>query len=816
MLRAQTPIQTILAPKSKPAPAEQAPSPASNPPPVQAVALPQIADQAEQLERMLREVSKTLESVPKKIISDHEATARAQEIVQRARETEDLLDSIPNVMQLQEEDRYWRAFDEEYNVQRKLLTARAAEIEEKVRWLDTEQKRWQATMDAVRAQSGPEVVQQRVQQELDSIQRFRSEAQEQLNQILTLQNRIYEQDAQISEVLRKVAEARERQRGKLFERDSYPLWATRELRFSDQSITMLLYASADRGFGGASNFLRASKVQFIWTAVLYLVLLITAFQFRNHLGTGERPGLMPEAAMTFARPFSVALLVTLLATIGITHSAPPGVSFVVCLLYVVPVFRLLPALTEPRIRKALYAVCVFYVLEWTHLVLQLPAVFKRELFAAVIFLALTIFAWLTRPSRLTAQALPSGRRHILMAGIRIGLALLAASLIANILGFVSLSQVLGVGTLFSAFGVVLLYMMVRVLQLAIATLVNSVWFRSLPEARSEALERWGHRFLVIGAALLWLNISLSVFAIRDSVIPALESVLRYQVGFGKLHVTLGGTLSLVFLLLLGYAVANVASFILGSVLLPRVSLKGGMAYAISRVTYYILLVGLFFAALASAGLELNKFTVITGALGVGVGFGLQNIVNNFASGLIILFERPIRISDTVEVAGVTGTVRRIGARSSTVLTAQGAEVIIPNSDLLSNKVTNWTLSSTRRRVEVSIGVSYGADPELVIKLLTEIATSNSRVLTYPPPQTSFLGFGESALNFELTFWAAQAVWFDLKSEIGLEVLRALRNAGIEIPYPQRDLRIRSVDAMAQEEVPAVSQGGTLKQVIGGR
>jgi len=172
---------------------------------------------------------------------------------------------------------------------------------------------------------------------------------------------------------------------------------------------------------------------------------------------------------------------------------------------------------------------------------------------------------------------------------------------------------------------------------------------------------------------------------------------------------------------------------------------------------------------------------------------LQNIVNNFASGLIILFERPIRIGDIVEVGGVVGTVKRIGARSSTVLTFQYAEVIIPNSNFLSSQVTNWTLTSSRRRAEIAVGVSYGADPELALKILIDVASSNPRVLKDPKPEASFMGFGESALNFELRFWASQDVWFDLKSEIGLDVLRALRKAGIEIPYPQRDLHVRNVE-----------------------
>jgi len=208
------------------------------------------------------------------------------------------------------------------------------------------------------------------------------------------------------------------------------------------------------------------------------------------------------------------------------------------------------------------------------------------------------------------------------------------------------------------------------------------------------------------------------------------------------------------------------------------------------------------AALSSAGVELNKFTVLTGALGVGLGFGLQNIVNNFVSGLILLFERPIHVGDTVEVGGLVGIVRRIGARSSTIVTLQGAEVIVPNSNLLSNQVINWTLSSQWRRVDVPIRVAYGNDPERVIKLLAGVAESHPGVLLERPPAAFFMGFGDCALNFELRFWSAwQDTWFQLQSDVTVAVAKALREAGIEIPFPQRDLHIRSIGASAAENLP---------------
>lgn len=812
-LHSQTLPGSILTQHGPPAPPEQQASPPQTSPPAKpSIPLPQIADQAEDLERQLREISKHLNSPPELMDLEEDVEAHARQFRDRARQTEELLAGIPNLMRLQDEERYWRVFAERHSTQRRLLTDRAADIEGKMRWLEDQQEKWQAVWNEVQPQAGLEVVAQRVRTALDEIEKLRTQAQQQLSLVLTSQNRISEQNRDVSDVRRKLSEAYERLRERLLERDSRPLWAAGEHSAADQPIGSLIYVSAGRWFAASADFLRAKMPLGILAAGIYLIVFLMALGARNYLVSKNGKNVV-EGSQLLRRPFSGALLITLFATIGIYFSAPSAVLFLVSLLSLVSVLRLLPLLVESGMRKIVSTLYFFYLAAWLYLMLQFGTTFHRELFAVIIFLALAVFAWQVRPSRLRLLPVPAWRSRLLFAGAAIGLLLLAASLLANILGFFSLSQVLGIATLFSAFAVVLLYTLARILHLGLVILVNSTWFQSLPDARGDAIERWGWRMAVMGAAFLWFNFVLYLFTVRASLVSALHSVLQYQLGFGKFHVTLGGICSLIILLLLGYVIANVASFFLGSILLPNVSLKGGMAYAISRVTYYILLVSLFFAALTSAGVELNKFTVITGALGVGVGFGLQNIVNNFASGLIVLFERPIRVGDTVEVSGVAGIVRRIGARSSTVLTAQGAEVIFPNSTLVSNQVINWTLSSARRRAEIPIGVSYSADPESVLKLLIEVATTNSRVLTYPEPEALFLGFGENALKFQLTFWASQSAWFELQSEVGLAVFRSLRQAGIEIPFPQRDLHLRSLDSAINEKPSTAADRAPTRKMV---
>jgi small-conductance mechanosensitive channel len=231
-------------------------------------------------------------------------------------------------------------------------------------------------------------------------------------------------------------------------------------------------------------------------------------------------------------------------------------------------------------------------------------------------------------------------------------------------------------------------------------------------------------------------------------------------------------------------------------------LRRGVGHAVSTLLQYsVLLIGFIFA-LSAAGMDFSRVALFAGAFSVGIGFGLQSVINNFVSGLILLFERPIQIGDVIEVGGLLGEVRRIGARSSTIHTVDGAEVIIPNANLISNQVVNWTLSDRKRRIDLELGVAYGTDPERVLEILGNVAESHAKVLGDPEPQTLFLGFGDSALNFRLRVWIPRfEEGFEIRSDLGVAMYAALRDAGIRIPFPQRDLHLRSVDVAARSSLP---------------
>ena len=193
------------------------------------------------------------------------------------------------------------------------------------------------------------------------------------------------------------------------------------------------------------------------------------------------------------------------------------------------------------------------------------------------------------------------------------------------------------------------------------------------------------------------------------------------------------------------------------------------------------------------GVNATSLAVVAGALSIGIGFGLQNIFNNFISGLILLFERPIQVGDYVEVNGLWAEVKQINVRATIVQTFDNASVIIPNSDFISQQVTNWSFKDPRMRRNIDVGVAYGSDIELVRKSLLEIAAQTPQVLKYPKPDVLFMEHADSALLFRLRFWTHVDNYWTTATDVRFELDRRFRELGIEIAFPQRDLHIRTVD-----------------------
>jgi potassium-dependent mechanosensitive channel len=784
-------------------PQEAASTPAITAPADRAIPLPQIADRAEELDRWLVEVTDRLTPEADLHKAEEEVKGQSEELQKRVNQVNELLASQPTTLERQSEQRSWRVLDQKYATQSEALTPRAAELAKEIQILDQQQLDWEATWDQIHERSEIGTVVERTSQELISISKARAALEKQLNLVLTLQNQVSQIDRQISDVLLKIQEAEDWSRSRLFEQDSRPLWEAHEFRNLNQTVKSGIRSSFDRSFSTAVEFLQARKLGITCLVAFYLLALLGTFKLRRQLERGAGTGVSATALKVLDSPFSITLLVTLVGTSAYIRSAPLEIAVIFCILYLIPVLRLLPPLLDRPLRKLLYVLAVFYLLEGVYLLIRFPPLVRREVHSLIVLAALICFGWPARPFQWREPTPPGQKSRVLTIGISLGVVLLASSLAANIFGFNSLAQILSLATLVGAFAATALYCAARILMLVLSTVLRSDWVQPVLENRTkqiEQTERWAWRVIIPLSFFLWLDAMARLLTIYDSVVGYVTRAFSYPIGFERVHITLGNILSFLFILIVGYALANLLAFALRKLLLSRFPLQRGLPFTISKVTYYVLLVLVFLAALANAGMELNKFTLVTGALGVGVGFGLQNIVNNFASGLILLFERPIRVGDTVEMKGVVGIVKRIGARSSTIQTGEDAEVIVPNSNLISNEVINWTLSSVRRRVDIPIGVAYGTDPGRVLSLLIDVAAAHSGVASTPKPEAYFLGFGDSALNVELRFWTYQEDWFRLKSDVAVGLMKKLGEANIEIPFPQRELHIRSAGATTGERV----------------
>jgi small-conductance mechanosensitive channel len=236
------------------------------------------------------------------------------------------------------------------------------------------------------------------------------------------------------------------------------------------------------------------------------------------------------------------------------------------------------------------------------------------------------------------------------------------------------------------------------------------------------------------------------------------------------------------------------------------ALPRGVANSVATLSYYaVVLLGLMFA-LAAAGFEMSQFAIVFGALGVGIGFGLQNIVNNFVSGLILMFERPIQPGDTVEVTGTSGVVREIGMRATTLKTGEGADVVIPNGTLLSEKLINWTMSDLNRRVDVDLGVAYASDLRQVAAVLMDVTKTCSGISPQPAPAVIFRGFSPSSVDFGIRAWTRFADHAAIRTELAMRVAEALAKAGIVMPFAQQDVHVRSIAPEVRTELAKTPPG----------
>jgi small-conductance mechanosensitive channel len=512
---------------------------------------------------------------------------------------------------------------------------------------------------------------------------------------------------------------------------------------------------------------------------------------------GHEPEI-EQILQALSRPISCGLLLAMTSLPWLLPDRPPISLTFTWIVLTGPMILFLSPLVSDEVRKSLYALSFWLLIDSLRTFLFPVPLANRLSLIGEGTLALLIIAWtLRRHTR-------SGESHVpgVEVGLQLGFLLVLIAIVANLAGNVTLSQMLIEGTLFTGLSLVAVVAIPQIFRFCLLVSLRSETARRLRMVRRhEALIREKcTTFATRGTWLLWGWLVLVRFRVADISASFGNTILDYPIGIGGFDLTLGDILSAGLVLWISIYLSRLIRFVLDEDVLPRANLPRGVPYATSVLTGYIVIVLGALSSAAAAGIDMSRFALIISALGVGVGIGLQDVVNNFVSGLILLFERPLQVGDTVDVEGTLGTVKRIGLRSSTLQTFDGAERVVPNSRFISQEFTNWTLSDNSRRIEIMVGVAYGTDPARVLKLLQETAEAHEGILKSPPATAIMTGYGESSLDFALRAWTTRNdQWVIIRSELLMTIGIGLAEAGIEIPFPQRDLHVIEPSTTSEKE-----------------
>ena len=676
------------------------------------------------------------------------------------------------------------------------LSTRSSALDASLDDLQRRSSLWQLTRDHESGAALPEAVTQQISKIIEILADAESQVQSARNSILDLQASVAQEKSGVDEMLSEQQEEIAKRTKGLFGIDSPPLWKAFGAAGEKDDARGQFMALRQERWQSLKEYVAEQWSQLlIWVLMWPALILLMVVMHRKAEVWVQQDKSLQTAVTLLSRPVSAALVVTTILNVILQPQAPSSWIDAVGLVLVLAGLRLLRDLLPNSMRPAPYLVVLLFVLR--HLVELTPEglVIHRLALLALAAGGIAACVWLIHALRANPERPSKNWHQAVLFGAHAALALFVTGAVADIIGSVDFSTLVLEGTAYSVVAAVIMAVMSLILRsmVRIGLLTNTARRIGIAPDHSDTVRTTVFRMISFFAAVAWAIVVLKEFLLFVPLLEGIRRALDWSVTIGNFSIDPGDLLIFGFTIWLSFKIAAFVQFILNVDLMPRLDLPRGVPQTISRLTSYaVIAIGAVIAS-AAAGFDISRVTIIIGALGVGVGFGLQNIVNNFVSGLILLFERPVRVGDTLDLDNTGGVVDKIGMRATTVSTWDGAEIIVPNASLISGNVTNWTLNHNRRRMVIPVGVAYGTDAEKVAQLIVDVANNNKDVDARPEPTCFFVGFGDSSLDFQLRAWTAETKFSRVSSDLRFAIVRTLAEAGIEIPFPQRDLHLRTPD-----------------------
>ena len=718
--------------------------------------------------------------------------------------TTDTAQKLP-IVRLESLARQWRFFDRQYVAWRGELNRVTQTISGDAEQLGKRRADWLLTKESAETNDLAPALRNQIDEVLSRIASAEKAISQPLDDQIALNRRANALEALIKKSQGIVESAIAQTDSRLMRRDSPPLW-----QLNDSIDNAGAVDSLKAGMDVESEFLteysnaNVGIERLIQGVSVILLVALILLSLRSRRIPADSPDA-EAARRVLRRPFSSWLLLTMMSILVLEPDAPILRHQLALFIALVPVLRLLPPATFRVLGPWPYIVAALYLFNLFSVLLLANALYYRVYVLLVDLFGISLITWrLLRSHKEDAAAGDLIRRIIRDAGW-VSCVILVVSAIANVIGNVSLAVMLTDALLFSTYVGLAIFAAANVVESLLRLWMgrsSTSRFRLVSD-NARPLFVFVSRLIRLAALLGWLTILLNEFRILRPAYQIISTILGHSISIGEISITPGNIVTFIVSVLVAVWLAKTIRHVLRDEIFRSLPVSRGAASSISSLTYYaILLLGLL-VALAAAGFKVGQLTIVLGALGVGVGLGLQNVVNNFVSGLILMFERPLQPGDVIEVAGTTGRVREIGMRSTSLKTFDGADVVVPNGTLLSEKLVNWTLMDLNRRIEIELGVAYGSDPQQVLDLMMEVIRNTPGITDNPEPAVLFSGFGASSLDFSIRAWTRNYnEWINIRSDMNLRLHRALAEAGIEIPFPQQDLHLRSVSPEASAAMRA--------------
>lgn len=665
---------------------------------------------------------------------------------------------------------------------------------ELIRRLKTLEALWVATLQNATAENAPEAIIERINTSLVEIATMRELAKRSYDKVLTYTDMTVAEAQKVRALMKTIEDVRSQLETHLFVKDSEPLLdAMAEYTYDLPAFV--------RTALGTLNDIRKTSILFYKNNIdrFYIHALLTfgVLGLMLYLFIRERRGALfvtyddkVRSSLLFVRsPVAATVILSVMMVAAIYPERPTAVTYTNSLIALTALLLIIYRMTDRRLfYYALLLGILFAVGGLLNQIIGFELDIRLLWFMITVIMLLALYNFFRPGGDLKRYTLGKWLRFIARLG-PVALLILGVSLFANLLGYYHLAYKLVRATLvsltiFMAFSVVgmvfggLITMFVRRRSLASKHLLESYALQI-----ENNLKFIVNTFLV----LYWFYLVFRQFEITRYLKERYDAFMAQAWQIGDVTFSVGALVDFLIVLAVTSFLTRFVRIVLDLEVFGRYDFPRGVPTAIQMLVRYLIIGAGLLLALSVLGIRMSDLSLLAGALGVGIGFGLRNIMANFISGILMIFERPVQLGDVVEVDKIFGDVQRIGVRATTIKTYDGSEVMVPNADFITKEVTNWTLSSKLRRVKMAYKVAFGNNPREVIRIIERVIATHPDIKGDPAPKVLFEGYGDYYLEFTVYFWVEERL-LDVKSETAIAIYEALSEAGIKMPVPFSNIR----------------------------